>query len=59
MIVREYFKTSNNENTLVITYSDKGLPIRKVGTDEIYIDAIDLESSNYTYEEIEGSLEEV
>lgn len=33
------------------TYSDLNYMIRKVGTDEVYAEAIDLPEKNYSYEE--------
>lgn len=39
------------------TYSDEGYYIRKVGTNEIYADAIDLKTSSYEYEETDEKIE--
>ena len=39
------------ENDLVKTYSDKGVMIRKIGTDELYSEAIDPKKFNREYEE--------
>ena len=52
-IITEYFKTRADGVVLNRTYSDKGLQIRKVGTDEVYDEAIDIEDAPYTYEETE------
>lgn len=41
------------------TYSDSNLYIRKVGTDEIYSEAIDVESADFTYEETETLIEDL
>ena len=38
-------------NDLVKTYSDKGVMIRKIGTDELYSEAIDPNKFNREYEE--------
>ena len=38
-------------NDLVKTYSDKGMMIRKIGTDELYSEAIDPKKLNREYEE--------
>lgn len=38
-------------NDLVKTYSDKGVMIRKKGTDELYSEAIDPKKFNREYEE--------
>ena len=43
MIVQEIIE---DYTTLVKTYSDKGLKIRKIGTDEIYDEAIDTKKFN-------------
>lgn len=48
MIVQEIFE---GNTTLVKTYSDKGVMIRKIGTDEIYSEAIDPKKFNREYEE--------
>ena len=62
MIITEYYKTRKDGVVLNRTYSDKGLQIRKVGTDEVYDEAIDVENAQYTYEEtdipIEGEINE-
>lgn len=51
MIVREIFEK------YVRTYSDKKLYIRKVGTDEIYSEAIDVEHAPYKYVETDIEIE--
>lgn len=48
MIVQEIIE---DNTTLVKTYSDKGVMIRKIGTDEIYSEAIDPQKFNREYEE--------
>lgn len=54
MVIREFYKIRNDGVGLYRSYSDKGLSIRKVGTDEIYYpDAIDVENKFYEYEEVE------
>lgn len=47
--------TETRTDGLIRTYSDTGRRIRKVGTDEIYDEAIDLATSGYTYEETDES----
>lgn len=59
MIVREYYTTREDGVRLYRTYSDKNLYIRKVGTDEVYSEAIDVEDAPYTYEETEYKIEEL
>lgn len=51
MIFKEFFDIIE-ETRLVRSYSDLGYKIRKIGTDEIYDEAIDLEDAGYEYEEI-------
>lgn len=58
MIVKEFYKTRADGVNLVRTYSDKGMQIRKVGTDEVYDEAIDIENAPYTYEETDIPTEE-
>ena len=53
MIVQEQI-----ENDLVKTYSDKGMMIRKIGTDEIYSEAIDPKKFNREYEETDTPIEQ-
>ncbi len=48
MILQEIIE---GNTTLVKTYSDKGVMIRKKGTDEIYSEAIDPKKFNREYEE--------
>ena len=48
MIVQEIFE---GNATLVKRYSDKGVMIRKIGTDELYPEAIDPQKFNRQYEE--------
>lgn len=51
MIVKEFFRTRRDGVNLYRTYSDAGLLIRKVGTEEVYEEAIDVENAPYVYEE--------
>jgi hypothetical protein len=51
MITKEFYRTREDGVNLFITKSDKGLKVRKVGTDEIYDDAIDVETAGFQYEE--------
>jgi hypothetical protein len=57
MIVREFYRVREDGVTLYRTYSDANLMIRKVGTEEVYSEAIDVESAPYTYEETEEKIE--
>ena len=51
MIVREFYLQRNDGVNLYHTYSDANYYIKKTGTDEIYTEAIDVESATYEYEE--------
>lgn len=51
MTKREFYKTRDDGVNLYRTYSTDGFQIRKVGTDEIYDEAIDVETAAYGYEE--------
>lgn len=54
MIVREFYRTREEDGVnLYRIYSDEGKDIRKVGTDEVYTEAIDVEGAPYIYEEYE------
>ena len=59
IIVKEFYRTRQDGVNLYRTYSDKGLQIRKVGTDEVYDEAIDVEDAPYTYEETDISSEDI
>lgn len=56
MIIQEIIE---GNTALVKTYSDKGLKIRKIGTDEIYDEAIDPKKFNRQYEETDIPIDEV
>lgn len=49
--------TETRSDGLIRAYSDSGKRIQKVGTDEIYDEAIDLATSGYTYVETDESYE--
>lgn len=55
MIIQETF---DDYTTLVKTYSDKGVMIRKKGTDELYSEAIDPKKFNREYEETDIPIDE-
>ena len=59
MIVREYFMTRKDGVKLYKTYSDQNKYIRKVGTEEEYDIAIDIENASYIYEETDKEIESV
>lgn len=57
MIIKEYYKTRNDGVVLYRSYSDKKLQIHKIGSDEIYDEAIDVADAPYTYEETNEPIE--
>ena len=57
MIVKEFYETREDGIDLYRTYSDENYRIRKVGTNEIYDEAIDVEDSDYEYEETDEKIE--
>ena len=54
MIVQETIEGNAN---LVKTYSDAGMMIRKIGTDELYSEAIDPKKLDRRYEETDIPIE--
>lgn len=58
MIKTEYFMTREDGVSLIRTYSDENYYIQKVGTDEIYAEAIDVDFATWTYEETTTKIEE-
>lgn len=57
MIVVEFWRTRKDGTNLYRTYSDEGKKIAKVGTDEVYDEAIDIEGSDYIYKETDEMTE--
>ena len=55
MIVQE--NITINDKLFVKTYSDAEFYIKKKGTDEVYVEAIDLPASNFEYVETEDKIE--
>ncbi len=58
MITKEFYKTRIDGTNLYRTSSTEGFRIRKVGTDEIYDEAIDINDAPYVYEETEERIDE-
>lgn len=56
-IVIEFYRKREDNINLYRTYSNEGVLIKKVGTDEIYEEAIDIENSGFSYEETEELIE--
>lgn len=57
MIVKEFYKTREDGVNLNRTYSNQNVKIHKIGTDEIYDEAIDIEGALYVYEETDEPIE--
>lgn len=57
MIVKEFYETRRDGVNLYRTYSDANVYIRKVGTEEEYAEAIDVESAPYVYVETDIPIE--
>ena len=53
MIIKEFYKKRKDGVDLYRTSSDKGVMIKKIGTDEEYVAAIDVDGSPFVYEETE------
>jgi hypothetical protein len=51
MIVKEFYETREDGVNLYKTYSDQNVMIQKVGTEEIYALAIDVEGTTFEYVE--------
>lgn len=58
MIVREFYSTRKDGVNLYRTYSDADKYIKKVGTEEEYSEAIDIEGALYSYMETDKEIEE-
>ena len=56
MIVKEYFMTRNDGVKLYKSYSENNKIIHKIGTQEEYSDAIDVEDAPYVYEETDKEI---
>ena len=56
MIVKEFYRTRKDGAKLFKTYSDKGMYIQKVGTQEVYAVAIDVENTPYAYKETKTNI---
>ena len=53
MILKETYPSLTDGKERVRYFSDEGLKIRKVGTDEVYDEAIELAETAVQYEEID------
>ena len=59
MIVREFYQTRQDGVNLYRTYSDENKYIKKVGTNEEYSEAIDIEGAPYEYVETNKEIEQI
>ena len=57
MIQKEFYREREDGVNLFRTYSDENKYIRKVGTNEEYSEAIDIEGAPYTYKETDKEIE--
>jgi hypothetical protein len=57
MIIKEFYMTRKDGVNLYRTYSDADVCIRKVGTEEVYAEAIDVEHAPFTYVETDKAIE--
>ena len=57
MIRRDYHSTRKDGVRLYKTYSDQNFYIKKVGTNEVYDEAIDVENAPFVYEETGEKIE--
>ena len=58
MVKKEFFRTRKDGVNLYRTYSDQNLKIQKVGTKEIYSEAIDVETATYEYIETDKPIKQ-
>jgi hypothetical protein len=59
MIIKEFYRTRNDGVKLYRTYSNDNKQIRKIGTDEIYEEAIDVADALFVYEETDVPINDV
>ena len=57
-IVKEFFRTREDGVNLYRTHSDQNRMIQKVGTDEIYSEAVDVEGAPFEYIETDQPIED-
>ena len=58
MIQKEFYRQREDGVKLFRTYSTESKYIKKVGTNEEYSEAIDIEGAPYTYEETDKEIEQ-
>lgn len=57
-IAKEFYRTRTDGVNLYRTYSTEGFKIKKLGTNEVYDEAIDVEGAPYWYGETAEKVEE-
>lgn len=58
MIITEFYSTRNDGVNLYKRHSDAGYKIHKIGTEEYYTEAIDVENAPWSYEETDIPVDE-
>lgn len=57
MVVKEFYRVREDGVILYRSFSDEGFYIQKVGTDEVYSEAIDVDNAPYVYIETAEKIE--
>jgi hypothetical protein len=57
MVVKEFYRVREDGVILYRSFSDEGFYIQKIGTDEVYSEAIDVENAPYKYVETTEKIE--
>lgn len=57
MIKKDFYRARNDGVRLFKSYSDQNLYIKKIGTEEVYSEAIDVENAPYVYIETDTPIE--
>lgn len=58
-VITEHYKQREDGVNLNRTFSDEDLKIRKVGTDEVYNEAVDVEGAPFKYEETDQPIDKI
>lgn len=58
MLIKEFYTTRNDGVSLYRSYSDAKMMIHKIGTEEYYAEAIDVENAPWSYEETDIPVDE-
>lgn len=57
MVKKEFYRVREDGVILYRSFSDEGFYIQKVGTDEVYSEAIDVDNAPYVYIETAEKIE--